>query len=189
MIRFDDTTGPDAALARLEKQLGRPLSQCYQCGKCSAGCPAAYTMDEPPNRIIRLLQLGLHERALAQNSYWVCSSCETCSARCPREVEIKEIMELLRHEAYRRGIASGEKAVPAFHRAFLKTVEWFGRLYEPGLIMLNNLLSGHLFKDFTSAPGMILKGKIKLFPAGGADNAAVRKIFKYSREEAPRGEI
>ena len=173
----------------MEKQLGYPLSQCYQCGKCSAGCPAAYTMDEPPNRIIRLLQLGLYERALARNSYWVCSSCEMCTARCPRNVEIKETMELLRHEAYRRGIARGVKTVPAFHRAFLKTVEWFGRLYEPGLIMLNNILSGRLFKDFKAAPGMFFKGKLKLFPAGGADKRAVRRIFKYSREEAPRGEV
>jgi heterodisulfide reductase subunit C len=189
VIRLGEIIERDPALARFEKQLGHPLSQCYQCGKCSAGCPAAYTMDQPPNRIIRLLQLGLHDRALAQNSYWVCSSCEMCTARCPRLIEIKEIMELLRHEAYRRGITSGERTVPAFHRAFLKTVEWFGRLYEPGLIMLNNLVSGRLFKDFTAAPGMVFKGKIKLLPGRGADNAAVRRIFKYSRREAPRGEV
>jgi heterodisulfide reductase subunit C len=188
VIRLGEKTEPDAAIARMEKQLGHPLSQCYQCGKCSAGCPAAYAMAEPPNRVIRFLQLGLYDRALSQNSYWVCSSCEMCTTRCPRNVEIKEIMEVLRHDAFRRGITSGEAPVPAFHRAFLKTVQWFGRLYEPGLILLNNLLSGHLFKDFTSAPAMVFKGKIKLFPGRGADNAAVRRIFKYSREEAPRGE-
>lgn len=188
MIRLTGTSESSADIARMEARLGHPLSQCYQCGKCSAGCPAAYTMDEPPNRIVRLLQLGLYDRALGQNSYWVCSSCEMCSARCPRNVEIKEIMEVLRHDAYRRGISSGERPVPMFHRAFLKTVQWFGRLYEPGLILLNNLLSGHFFKDFMSAPAMVFKGKIKLFPARGADNAAVRRIFKYSREEAPRGE-
>jgi heterodisulfide reductase subunit C len=133
-------------------------------------------MDEPPNRVIRFLQLGLYDRVLEQNSYWVCSS-------------FKEIMELLRHDAYRRGVTSGERVVVVFHKAFLKTVKWFGRLYEPGLIMLNNLLSGHFFKDFAAVPGMLRKGKIKLFPGRGADNAAVRRIFKYSREEAPRGEV
>ncbi|MEE9455644.1 MAG: 4Fe-4S dicluster domain-containing protein [bacterium] len=173
----------------MEEHLGHPLSQCYQCGKCSAGCPAAYTMDEPPNRVIRFLQLGLYDRVLEQNSYWVCSSCETCTARCPRNVEVKEIMELLRHDAYRRGVTSGERVVFVFHKAFLKTVKWFGRLYEPGLIILNNLLSGHFFKDVAAVPRMLLKGKIKLFPGRGADNAAVRRIFKYSREEAPRGEV
>jgi heterodisulfide reductase subunit C len=146
-------------------------------------------MTEPPNRVIRLLQLGLYDRALAQNSYWVCSSCETCTARCPRTVEIKELMEMLRHDAFRRGISSGERPVPAFHRAFLKTVEWFGRLYEPGLIALNNLLSGRLFKDFLAAPGMFLKLKLKILPARGADRAAIRRIVKYSRQEAPRGEV
>jgi len=189
VIRLSENPEIKKTIARMEAQLGHPLSQCYQCGKCSAGCPAAYAMAEPPNRIIRLLQLGLYDRALDQNSYWVCSSCEMCSARCPRNVEIKEIMEALRHDAYRRGMTSGERPVPMFHKAFLKTVEWFGRLYEPGLIMLNNLLSGRLFKDFTAAPGMVFKGKIKLMPGRGADNAAVRRIFKYSREEAPRGEV
>jgi heterodisulfide reductase subunit C len=179
----------DPALGRMETLLGHPLSLCYQCGKCSAGCPAAYTMTEPPNRIVRLLQLGLYDRALAQNSYWVCSSCETCTSRCPRGVEIKEIMEILRHDAFRRGVTSGERPVPVFHRAFLRTVEIFGRLYEPGLIALNNLLSGHFFKDFTAAPGMLLKGKLKLLPGRGADNAAVRRIIKYSRKEAPGGEV
>jgi heterodisulfide reductase subunit C len=189
VIRLTGTRESSVDIKRMEENLGHPLNQCYQCGKCSAGCPAAYTMDEPPNRVIRLLQLGLYDRALAQNSYWVCSSCETCTARCPRNVEIKEIMELLRHDAFRRRVTSGEGAVVAFHKAFLKTVKWFGRLYEPGLILLNNILRGHFFKDFTSAPGMVLKGKIKLFPGRGADNAAVRRIFKYSREEAPRGEV
>ena len=189
MIRLNRTQESSAVIARMEEHLGHPLSQCYQCGKCSAGCPAAYTMDEPPNRVIRFLQLGLYDRVLEQNSYWVCSSCETCTARCPRNVEVKEIMELLRHDAYRRGVTSGERPVVVFHKTFLKTVKWFGRLYEPGLIMLNNLLSGHFFKDFAAVPGMLLKGKIKLFPGRGADNAAVRRIFKYSREEAPRGEV
>jgi len=189
MIRLGEISGLPAALGRMERLLGHPLSQCYQCGKCSAGCPAAYAMTEPPNRVLRLLQLGLYERALAQNSYWVCSSCETCTSRCPRNVEIKEVMELLRHDAYRRGITSGERPVPAFHRAFLKTVAWFGRLYEPGLIALNNLLSRNFFKDFAAAPAMLVKGKLKLFPARGADGAAIRRLFKYSREEAPRGEV
>ncbi len=173
----------------MERRLGHPLSQCYQCGKCSAGCPAAYTMSAPPNRVVRLLQLGLYDRALAVNSYWVCSSCEMCSARCPRGVEIKEIMELLRHDAFRRGLTSGERPVTVFHKAFLKTIGLFGRLYEPGLIMLNNVLSRHFFKDVAQAPPMLLKGKLKLFPPRGGDKAAVRRIFARSRKEAAAGEV
>ncbi len=192
MIRFGFTP-PDETnlrlLARMERRLGHSLQQCYQCGKCSAGCPAAYTMSEPPNRIVRLLMLGLYDRALAQNSYWVCSSCETCTARCPRKLEIKEIMEVLRHDAFRRGMNSGERAVTSFHRAFLKTVEWFGRLYEPGLIALNNATSGRFFKDFTAAPGMVFKGKLKFLPPRGADNAGVRRLFARVRALKPEDEV
>jgi len=189
MIRFDKNSTDRPALERLERQIGHPVSQCYQCGKCSAGCPAAYTMSESPNRILRLLQLGLYDRALAQNSYWVCSSCETCTARCPRDVQVKEIMEVLRHDAFRRGLTSGQRPIPVFHRAFLKTVEWFGRLFEPGLFGLNNALSGHFFKDMTAAPGMVLKGKIKFLPGAGVDRAAVRRIFARARKEGRQGEV
>jgi len=183
VIRFGFSP-PDAQTAalveRLAERLGHSLGQCYQCGKCSAGCPAAFAMSAPPNVIIRLLQLGLYDRALAHNSYWVCSSCETCTARCPRGVQIKELMELLRHDAFRRR-AGGERVVVAFHRAFLKTVAWFGRLYEPGLIGLNNFLSRRFFKDFSAAPTMLLKRKIKILPPRGADCGAVRRIVRGAR--------
>jgi heterodisulfide reductase subunit C len=189
MIRLGDRIPNRDPIARMERKLGHPLERCYQCGKCSAGCPAAYTMSAPPNRIIRYLQLGQLETALAQNSYWVCSSCETCSARCPREIEVKEVMELLRHEAFRAGRDSGQRAIPTLHRAFLNTVALFGRLYEPALIMLNNLTSGHFFKDVPAVPGMLAKGKIKFLPSGGADMATVRRIYAEMKKEVRRGDV
>ena len=31
-------------------------AKCYQCGKCSAGCPVATEMDYPPSMVLRMLQ-------------------------------------------------------------------------------------------------------------------------------------
>lgn len=186
VVNFSDAEVKGDTLARLEGAINYSLSHCYQCGKCSAGCPAAYTMSAPPNLIIRYLQLGFYDRALGQNSYWVCSSCETCSARCPRGVPVKEVMEQLRHEAFRRGLTSGERPVVILHKVFLKTVQLFGRLHEPALIVMNNIFSGRFFKDFTLAPALVLKGKIKLLPPAGADRASIRGIFARTLKENQR---
>lgn len=69
---------------------------CYQCGKCSAGCPAAPFMDILPNQVLRLLQLGKVDRILETNTPFACVSCFVCSSRCPKGIDIAAIMEALR---------------------------------------------------------------------------------------------
>ncbi len=81
---------------RVEMISGQDLLQCYQCGKCSAGCPAAFEMDILPSHVIRLAQMGQGEELAKANSYWICLSCQTCTVRCPRGVDIAKIMEALR---------------------------------------------------------------------------------------------
>ncbi|HTY02817.1 MAG TPA: 4Fe-4S dicluster domain-containing protein [Rhodocyclaceae bacterium] len=91
---------PEAAkrafIAKVESIAGQDLLACYQCGKCSAGCPMAKHMDLPPNQMIRYAQLGLKDDLLASESIWMCVSCLTCNTRCPKGVRIAEIIEALR---------------------------------------------------------------------------------------------
>ncbi|MDP2793015.1 MAG: 4Fe-4S dicluster domain-containing protein [Sulfurisoma sp.] len=81
---------------QVEKISGQKLLACYQCGKCSAGCPMAPHMDMLPNQIIRLAQLGMEEKLLASNAIWICVSCMTCNTRCPKDVRIAEVIEAIR---------------------------------------------------------------------------------------------
>ena len=46
---------------KVEEISGETLPSCYQCGKCSAGCPMSAAMDLMPNQIVRLIQLGLED--------------------------------------------------------------------------------------------------------------------------------
>ena len=87
---------------RVEELSGQDLLACYQCGECSAGCPAAFAMDLLPSQVIRLLQLGQVEDVLKSATIWFCAACQACYARCPKGVDLARIMEALRELAMER---------------------------------------------------------------------------------------
>ncbi len=90
-------------LRRVEELSGQEVMACYQCGNCSAGCPAAGAMDLLPNQIIRLLQLGQIEAALGARAIWYCAACLQCEARCPKGIDLARLTEALRTLALEKG--------------------------------------------------------------------------------------
>lgn len=86
----------DPFVRKVEELSGQNLMACYQCGKCSAGCPAIAQMDILPNQIIRLAQLGMKDELLASKAIWLCASCMTCNTRCPKGINIAEVIEAIR---------------------------------------------------------------------------------------------
>ena len=153
------------AIRIVEEMSGQEVRTCYQCGKCSAGCPIAEDMDLPPNQVVRLLQLGLPEKALGSKTIWLCASCETCTTRCPREVDLASLMDALRNLAVRKGLRSPERPVTFFNRTFLGLVKRYGRVFEMELIGRFNTGTLDFFKDMTKAPKLLLRGRLKLWPS------------------------
>jgi len=100
-ISIDKVRGP--FVARVEEISGQDLLACNQCGKCSAGCPVVAEMDLLPSQVIRMAQLGMEE-VLESNTIWICASCLTCVARCPKGVDLPRTMEALRQIALRQGV-------------------------------------------------------------------------------------
>ncbi len=89
-------------VGKVEEISGQNLLACYQCGKCSAGCPAVSEMDILPNQIIRYAQLGFKDELLQSKSIWICASCFTCNARCPKGINVAEVIEAIRQILLRK---------------------------------------------------------------------------------------
>jgi len=168
-------------LQEINEESGVEAKKCYQCGKCSAGCPVAFAMENTPREIMRMLQFSMVDEALKSNTIWLCASCQTCSVRCPMQVDIAMVMESLRILAKKKGYIP-EKDMNLFHDLFLKSVEKNGRVHEMALILGSNILGMNPLKDAEYGLPMLLRGKLALLPHTIKDQGEVKKIFENVRK-------
>ncbi|MBE0618149.1 MAG: 4Fe-4S dicluster domain-containing protein [Proteobacteria bacterium] len=155
---------PDLA-REIEARTGQNAFLCYQCVRCTSGCPVTDFYDYTPNQVMRLVQIGDAETVLRARTPWLCASCQTCTTRCPQGLDIALVMETLTQVAHERGIAPAVPDVALFHKIFLKDAKLFGRVYELGLMGAMNLLSGHWFQDMDLGVEMLKKSKISFLPS------------------------
>ena len=104
---------------------GEHLKRCFSCGTCTAGCPVRdITEKYNPRRIIRMAILGLRDEVLSSDFIWLCSSCYSCSERCPQDVRIPELMNAIKNIAVREGY------LPKAYRMQVDLLWDHGRLLE-----------------------------------------------------------
>jgi heterodisulfide reductase subunit B len=163
MRDLTSTSNPGVARA-IQQDIGENVYLCYQCVKCTSGCPLAEHFDLAPNQIMRALQLGQDELALKSKTIWLCAACQTCSTRCPQGLDIAGVMDALRIEAKRRGLPPAVPEVDKFSTLFLRDIGLMGRLYEVGLMAGMNLMTGQLMKDMDMGLEMMKRRKLKLIP-------------------------
>lgn len=166
-----------AFLARIKEMCQEPLELCYQCQKCSSGCPAAQFMDIHPNQLIRYLQYGAKDLVLGSEGIWICLSCETCGLRCPNGINLAKVMDACRQMALEEKKATARRIV-VFHKVFLDTVRTQGRMHEIGLLGKYKLMSGHLFNDLVVGVRLFMKGKLAIVPSKLSGQKQITRIFQ-----------
>lgn len=171
---------------KISEMIGQNIDGCYQCGKCTAGCPIAYTMELSPHEIIRLVQLGSERETLASHTIWLCASCETCTSRCPKNIDVAGVMDALRVLAFRQGQTEAEKEITLFHKLFLKVMERFGRMNDLSLMGKYNLLTLNPLRDWRLGQKLFSKGKLKLATPKVKGMREFQELLKRTR--AFRGE-
>ncbi len=152
---------------RIQEELGENVYLCYQCVKCTSGCPVAEFFDWQPNQIMRAVQLGQEDIAFQAETPWLCASCQTCTTRCPQGLDIAAIMDFLTREAKAQGFEPALPELNIFNEAFLREVKLWGRSYEPGLMVemtLRNRDFKTLREDADMFVQMLQKGKVPLLP-------------------------
>ncbi|MGA3173621.1 MAG: 4Fe-4S dicluster domain-containing protein [Syntrophorhabdales bacterium] len=174
---MDDST----FLKEMEKESKEQISSCYQCYRCTTGCPAVQEMDILPHRVIRYIMLGEKERVLSSKTIWSCLQCYTCSVRCPNDIHVGHVFDTARKIAVREKKALSD--VWTFDELFLESVKKHGRLYELGSVMRYKLKKKDLFSDSKMGMDMMKKGRMGIFPHNIKDRSALRKaIDRISRK-------
>ena len=177
-MRIAKRKASGALLPIVQQRAEVSLSACYQCKKCSIGCPVADQCQSPPAEIIRRLQLGAGDELLQTELIWTCLSCETCFARCPNQINFAAVIDALKTIALEKGVAAPRGNAPLFNQVFLGAVRSCGRSYELLTIGLHKLGTGNLIQDMDKFPTMLIKGKMALLPPTGGNVRTVKRIFK-----------
>lgn len=137
-------------------------SSCLQCGKCSSGCPIAFDSEHTPRKIMRFLQWGITEEAYKSPFLWLCTSCYTCFIRCPKKIEIPEIIYFLRREAIKNQLVPDEKF--SYYRSFREIVNQKYRITELNLIFkmgFMKFLKNNFLQNMLLFFKLLIRGKVK----------------------------
>ncbi len=114
---------PRTLAAEIHDATGVNAATCYQCGKCSAGLPDGVGVRSAPARRHAPRHAGPpRRRRSADESIWLCLTCETCSARCPNACDPARVIDALREMSLDAGVADLPRTIGAFHKAFLEQI-------------------------------------------------------------------
>jgi len=191
-----ETLTPDYSLLEQIEAVGPfQTSACFQCRKCTNGCPVTFAMDLYPDEVIRMVILGQKEAVLGCRTIWVCAACETCTTRCPNEVKIAELMDCLKEMAVQEGVPSPQPQILALHETFLNNIKKWGRVYETALLPTYLLKSGELKHKWQAGTWqdeiklgfqMFSKGRFPLLPKTIKGKREVQKILTQRKSSATK---
>ncbi|QIK53825.1 heterodisulfide reductase subunit C [Dysgonomonas sp. HDW5A] len=176
----------ESYISEIRSKVGVNVNRCYQCGKCSAGCALADDMDYPPSLVMRMLQtndVANYNSLLKSETIWLCVSCQNCLTRCPMEIDIPQLMDYMREKSIEnKSINKKSSQIVSFHKAFLDSVKFTGRLYEIGLVAGYKARTMNLLQDVNIAPKMFSKGKLPILPEMVEDKKQMASIFSKTKK-------
>jgi len=170
----------DELFKEIRAAAGADFHRCFQCRSCSGGCPFFESMDFGPHKIMRLLQLGLCDEALASTTIWICVGCHTCDSNCPMAVDVPGVMDLLRQKALERGIEAANPEILDFHKEILSSIQRYGRTHKLEIMLRYKVRRKSWFQDWDVGLRMLAKRKLDLLPSKVEAIAEVQRAFQVS---------
>jgi len=123
-------------------------------------------MSHTPRRIIEMIRANRKEDTLKANTYWYCASCYMCTVRCPRGIDIAELMYALKRYSIWHTEYGKDLIGPTFSETFVQTIMRSGRSYEPVLATAYLFTFGlqDFLQEAATATGLMLKGRMPILP-------------------------
>lgn len=156
----------------------QPVELCFQCQRCTNGCPVADFVQVTPGTIVRLVQLGFAQRALRADLIWLCPACETCAVRCPNGISVRRIIDVLQGLAVSAGVVPLNHKELVFHHLFLAGVAGRGRVAELPLLLRYKAATREIFRDLGLGWQLLRRGKLPLKTCGVKNRAEIQRLFR-----------
>ncbi len=155
---------------------------CYQCGTCSGACPVANEMDVTPRRLMRMIQADLRDEVATADAPWTCASCFSCTVRCPRDIPIAEVMNLIRSLALAEGVNPRTDGI--YNKSFVQIVKEWGRMFEAELVLRHHLQVNpfNLLRQAPVGLKMMRKGKLAFKPEPSQGRQELKEIMARLEE-------
>jgi heterodisulfide reductase subunit B len=177
-------SGEESLAQLVRERTGENVYSCYQCIRCSSGCPLSEHFDLTPSQLMRYVQLGRDDAVLRSKTIWLCSSCQACSTRCPQGLDIVRIMDDLKAISRERGISPGVPSISTMYDVFLRDVRLLGRVYELGLAAELGLRRGDPFTELPMGIEMLRRGKFNLLPRRTSYPRRIKPVHVEDRQMA-----
>jgi len=180
LYRFIPQAIPMAFRHEIEALSGQNVNLCFQCSKCSAGCPLVDKMDLKPAQVMHSVRLGREAAVLNSTAIWLCLGCETCSARCPQQVDPAAIMNAARLLALRKGVKPSVREIGIYYRGFVDNMRLNGKIHDASVVAVTRLLTGRPFDDLRLAWKLFTHGRLRLPPLplhGGGFRRLYNKVI------------
>lgn len=162
---------------------GNKVKDCIQCGTCSGSCPSSYWMEKTPRQIFSMIRSGMREEVLRSDTIWICSSCYTCTVRCPKEIKIADVFYAIKRIAMREGKVEKTKAA-ILSSSFANLVNKYGRNSEVRLLISYFLRADFWgwIKQLPIGWKLLSKGRLPLMPKKIKGMKQVRTIINKVKE-------
>jgi len=167
---------------------GVNLNTCLHCLSCAGGCEFSNNMDFLPNQMIRMVQLGLKNKALSCSGIWFCVGCNTCSIQCPMGIDISTITDVLCQIALEKGIVVAEPHILKFHEEVLNSIKRYGRTHKLEIMFRYKLYKKDWFSDMGVGFKMLTKRKLDILPSKISEPEEIKKFFQKNRMDNYAGQ-
>ena len=190
-IKYEAERDQDFAQWVTSQTGGENLRHCIQCGVCSATCPLSLYMDYTPRRLINLAREGFKKEVLSSFTIWLCASCYACRVECPKQIQVTDIMYMLKRRAMQDGVYPRRFPIPVLAREFGRMIFAWGRVNET--LLAADLFLRTSWLKLLSMTGLGLNlmrtGRMSLLPDSIRRKGELRKILNALDDDNKKQEV